>query len=145
MGTASNGRGLRSILKAISASRQPDEAFMEPTSSIALRAHVVLLSASVAVLTVACLCIVLLLHVPLGDSGTFELRAAVFGMAVLGMLYVRHKASHAFRAALQDHRISLSDVNANGVSIADECPHAWLVQMYAELCPAAARRQIMSR
>jgi hypothetical protein len=61
------------------------------------------------------------------------------------MLYVRHKASHAFRAALQDRQISLSDVNANGVSIADGCPHAWLVQMYTELCPAAARRQIMSR
>jgi len=137
--------GLRSILKANSAWREPDETFMEPTSSIALRAHVVLLSASVAVLTVVCLCIVLLLHVPLGHSGTFELRAAVFGMAVLAMLYVRHKAGHAFRAALQDRQISLSDVNANGVSIAHGCPHAWLVQMYAELCPGAARRQIMSR
>jgi len=118
---------------------------MQPTLSIALRAHVVLLSASVAVLTAACLCIVLLLHVPLGNSGTFELRAAVFGMAVLGMLYVRRRASHAFKAALQDRQVGLSDVNANGVSIADGCPHAWLVQMYAELCPAAARRQITSR
>ena len=113
---------------------------MQPTLSIALRAHVVLLSASVAVLTAACLCIVLLLHVPLGNSGTFELRAAVFGM-----LYVRRRASHAFKAALQDRQVGLSDVNANGVSIADGCPHAWLVQMYAELCPAAARRQITSR
>jgi hypothetical protein len=118
---------------------------MQPTLSIALRAHVVLLSASVAVLTAACLCIVLLLHVPLGDLGTFELRAAIFGMAVLGMIYVRRKASLAFKAALQDRQVGLSDVNANGVSIADGCPHAWLVQMYAELCPVTARRQITSR
>jgi hypothetical protein len=136
--------GLRSILKAISAWRQPEETFMEITSPIALRAHAVLLSASVAVLTAACLCIVLLLHVPLGGSGRFELRATVFGMAVLGTLYVRHRARCAFKAALQDRQVSLSDVNANGVSVADGCPHAWLVQMYAELCPAAARRQITS-
>jgi len=118
---------------------------MQTTLSIALRAHAVLLSASVAVLTAACLCIVLLLGVPLDEPGAFGLRATVFVIAVLGALYVRHKASDAFNAALQARQIGLSDVNANGISINDDCPHAWLVQMYAELCPAAARRQIASR
>ena len=118
---------------------------MQTTLSIALRAHAVLLSASVAVLTAACLCIVLLLRVPLDDPGTFELRTTVFVIAVLGVLFVRHKASCAFNAALQAWQIGLSDVNANDITISDECPHAWLVQMYAELCPAAARRQIASR
>jgi hypothetical protein len=118
---------------------------MHTTLSIALRAHAALLSASVAVLTAACLCIVLLLHVPLDEPGTFGLRAAVFGIAVLGALYVRHKASCAFNAALQARQIGLSDVNANGISISDDCSRAWLVQMYAELCPTAARRQIVSR
>jgi hypothetical protein len=97
------------------------------------------------VLTAACLCIVLLLHVPLDEPGTFGLRATVFVIAVLGMLFVRHKASCAFRAALQARHIGLSDVNPNGISINDDCPRAWLVQMYAELNPAAARRQIASR
>ncbi|CAN7760341.1 hypothetical protein LJR034_007191 [Caballeronia sp. LjRoot34] len=118
---------------------------MQTTLSITLRAHAVLLSASVTVLTAACLCIVLLLHVPLGHPGTFGLRATIFVIAVLGALYVRHRASCAFSAALQARQIGLSDVNANGISISDDCPHAWLVQMYAELYPAAARRQIASR
>ena len=118
---------------------------MQTTLSIALRAHAVLLSASVAAITAACLCIVLLLHLPLDDPGAFGLRATVLSIAVLGVLFVRHKASCAFRAALQNRQIRLSDVNANGVSITDDCPHAWLVQMYAELRPAAARRQIASR
>jgi len=118
---------------------------MQTTLSIALRAHAVLLSASVAVLTAACLCIVLLLHVPLDDRGTLGLRATVFSIAVLGVLFVRHKASCAFRAALHARHIGLSDVSANGISVSDDCPHAWLVQMYAELCPAAARRRIASR
>ncbi|SOE94830.1 hypothetical protein SAMN05414139_07674 [Burkholderia sp. D7] len=118
---------------------------MQSTLSIALRAHAVLLSASVAVLTVVCLCIVLLLHVPLDNPGTFGHRATLFGIAVLGALFVRHKARCAFRAALQTRQIRLSDVNANGIFISDGCPHAWLVQMYAELCPVAARRQIESR
>jgi len=118
---------------------------MQTTLSIALRAHAVLLSASVAVLTAACLCIVLLLRVPLDEPGAFGLRATVFVIAVLGALYVRHKASGAFNAALQTRQIGLSDVNANGISISDDCPLAWLVQMYAELCPTAARRQIVSR
>jgi len=118
---------------------------MESTLSIALRAHMALLSASVAVLTAACLCVVLLLHMPLDDPGQAGLRATVFGIALLGMFYVRHKARRAFKAALQARQIGLSDVNANGVCITDGCPHAWLVQMYAELCPTAARRQIASR
>jgi hypothetical protein len=115
---------------------------MESRLSIALRAHVALLSVSVSVLTAACLCIVLLLHMPLDDPGQAGLRATMFGIAVLGMFYVRHKARSAFNAALHAHQISVSDVNANGVSIIEGCPHAWLVQMYAELCPTAARRQI---
>ncbi|WP_158937957.1 hypothetical protein [Burkholderia sp. S171] len=118
---------------------------MQTTLSIALRAHAVLLSASVTVLTAACLCIILLLHMPLDEPGPFGLRATVFGIAVLGALYVRRKASCAFNAALQARQIGLSDLNANGVSVSDDCPHAWLVQMYAELCPAAARRQVASR
>jgi len=118
---------------------------MQTSLSIALRAHAVLLSASVAVLTAACLCIVLLLHLPLDDPGTFGLRATVFSIAVLGVLFMRHRASCAFRGALQNRQIRLSELNANGISISDDCPHAWLVQMYAELCPAAARRQIASR
>ena len=118
---------------------------MQTTLSIALRAHAVLLSASVAVLTAICLCILLLLHLPLDHPGTFGLRATVFVIAVLGALYVRHRAGLAFNAALQARQIGLSDVNANGISISDDCPHAWLVQLYAELHPAAARRQITSR
>jgi hypothetical protein len=102
------------------------------------------LSASVAVLTAACLCVVLLLHVSLGEPGTFGFRAAIFGIAVIGALFVRHKAGCAFSAALQARQIRLSEFNANGISITDGCPHAWLVQMYAELCPVAARRQIES-
>ena len=115
---------------------------METTLSIAVRAHVVLLSASVVALTAVCFCVVLLLHLPMGDSGTFELRATMLGLAVCGTLYVRHQASKAFKVALQERQIGLSDSNANGVCITDECPRAWLVQMYAELYPAAARRQI---
>ncbi|MDB5837208.1 MAG: hypothetical protein JWR14_7038 [Caballeronia sp.] len=118
---------------------------MQTTLSITLRAHAVLLSASVAVLTAACLFIVLLLRVPLDRPGTFGLRTMVFVIAVLGALFVRHKASCAFKAALQNRQILLSDVNANGISISNDCPHAWLVQMYAELCPVAARRQIAAR
>jgi hypothetical protein len=118
---------------------------MQTTLSIALRAHAVLLSASVALLTAVCLCIVLLLHLPLDHPGTFGLRAALFVIAVLGALYVRHRASCAFNAALQARQIGLSEVNANGISISDDCSHAWLIQLYAELHPAEARRQITSR
>ena len=118
---------------------------MQTALSIALRAHAVLLSASVAVLTAACVCIVLLLHLPLDRPGTFGFRATMFVIAVLGALYVRHKACLAFNAALQARQIGLSDVNADGISISDDCPHAWLVQLYAELHPAASRRQIVSR
>lgn len=118
---------------------------MHNTLSIALRAHAVLLSASVAVLTAVCVCIVLLLHLPLDRPGTFGLRASLFVVAVLSALYVRHKSSLAFNAALRARQIGLSDANANGISIGDGCPHAWLVQLYAELHPAAARRQIASR
>jgi hypothetical protein len=132
-------------LKANSAWHETGETVMQTTWSIALRAHAVLFSASVAVLTAACLCIVLLLRLPLDHPGTFELRATVFVIAVLGALYVRHKARCAFSAALQARQIGLSDVNANGISISDDCPHAWLIQLYAELHPAAARRQIGSR
>jgi hypothetical protein len=118
---------------------------MQTTLSITLRAHAVLLSASVAVLTAACLFIVLLLHVPLDHPGTFGLRMTVFVIAVLGVLFVRRKASCAFRDALQNCQVRLSDVNADGISISNDCPRAWLVQMYAELCPATVRRQIASR
>jgi hypothetical protein len=69
----------------------------------------------------------------------------LFLVASLGVLFVRHRASFAFTAALQNRQIRLSDVNTNGISISNDCPHAWLVQMYAELCPVAARRQIASR
>jgi hypothetical protein len=113
--------------------------------SIALRAHAVLLSVSVAVLTGACLCVVLLLHLPLDDSGTFELRVLIFGVALFGMLHVRQRARRAFETALQESQIGLSDVNANGAAIADGCAQAWLVQLYVELDPVAARRQIASK
>jgi len=115
---------------------------MQTTLSITLRAHAVLLSASVGVLTAICLCIVFLLRVPLDDSGTFGLRMTLFVIAGFGALFARHKASCAFRHALRNRQIRLSDVNANDISISNECPHAWLVQMYVELCPVAARRQI---
>ncbi|MFK4443221.1 hypothetical protein ABH944_003598 [Caballeronia udeis] len=144
MGAASDEAGLVRDRKKIPLGREPGETVMQTTLSIALRAHAVLLSASVAVLTAVCLCIVLLLHVPLDDPGLFGHRATLFGIAVLGALFVRHKARCAFRAALQTRQIRLSDFNANGIFISDGCPHAWLVQMYAELCPVAARRQIES-
>jgi hypothetical protein len=114
---------------------------MEPSLSVSLRAHAVLLSATVSVFSVACLCAVVLLHVPLDHSGPFELRAAVFGLAILGVLYLRQIASRAFIAALRENRLGLSD--KNGVAIAEDCPHGWLVQLHAELSPAAARRQIV--
>jgi hypothetical protein len=118
---------------------------METNLSIALRAHAVLLSASVAVFTGVCLCVVLLLHPSLDASGSFVLRALVFGLALLGMLYLRQRARCAFETALRRGQIGLSDVNANGAAIADDCPHAWLVQLYVELAPVTARRQIASK
>jgi hypothetical protein len=144
MSPASDGSGALFKIESNSAWCETGETVMQTTLSIALRAHAVLLSASVAVLTAMCLCIVLLLHLPLDHPGTFGLRATVFVIAALGALYVRHKASCAFNAALQARQIRLSDVNANGISISDDCPHAWMVQLYAELHPAAARRQIAS-
>jgi hypothetical protein len=113
---------------------------VEPDLSMSLRAHAVLLSATVSVFSVACICAVLLLRVPLDHSGPFELRAAVFGLAILGMLYLRQAASRAFHAALREQHLSLRGPDV--IAIADDCSHGWLVQLYAELSPAAARRQI---
>ena len=118
---------------------------MDTSLSIALRAHAMLLSASVAVLTGACVCIVLLLHLPLDNPGSFGLRASIFALALLGVLYLRQRARRAFETALRESQIGLSDVNANGVAIADDCLHAWLVQLYVELSPVAARRRITSK
>lgn len=114
---------------------------MESTTAGALRAHLVLLSAATGVVSAAAVVLVATLHLPMNDSGP-EARASIFGTALLLMLYLWNRAWQAFRVALRTDQIALSMSTSNGVSIAERCPHAWLVQLYVELFPFLSKRAL---
>jgi hypothetical protein len=116
---------------------------MERTITLALRTHIVLLSVSAALVTTACLLAVAVLRLPMAGTPPFGLRTALLTLALLLMLGVRLQARRAFDTALRRSLVTSSEVNANGATIADDCPYAWLVQLHVELSPAEARRQLL--
>jgi hypothetical protein len=117
---------------------------MKSTTAGALRAHLVLLSAATGVMSAAAVVLVMMLHLPVDDSGP-ESRALMLGAALLLMLYLWNRAWQAFRVALRTDQITLSTARPNGVSISERCHHAWLVQLYVELFPSLSRKALVRK
>lgn len=106
---------------------------MKVTTEIALRANLVLFLISTSIAIAPCLGVALLLGLLDDGMSTLPCEGGTFLLASLVMLLLRWCARRAFDLAIETNKIQLPEQPDLEASIADDCSHAWLVQLHLEL------------
>jgi hypothetical protein len=104
---------------------------MKSSTSMAVRANVVLLSMSTACAAVCVLSIGLLLGCT--DGADEKLKPCIIVLASILIWLVRRAARHAFHSALMTHKVQFVGNGLDEALIVRDHPAAWLVQLHLEL------------
>ncbi|WGS54887.1 hypothetical protein LFL96_35900 (plasmid) [Paraburkholderia sp. D15] len=106
---------------------------MNASTLIAVRAHVVLLSVSICIVSVPCLAISEASGA-LADTGSqWPWQAVTCATAMVVMMLIRALAHTAFRRAFRAGKLERRRSPEHAVQIAGDCRLAWLVQLHLEL------------
>jgi hypothetical protein len=106
---------------------------MKISTSIALRANVVLFTVSTGIASFPLLTVALLFGLP--DDGTRGLvyQTSIFVVALLMMGFLRWHARRAFDMAYRARLVKVNEQTEYRALISSHCRRAWLVQLHVEL------------
>jgi hypothetical protein len=106
---------------------------MEVRRSIALRARLVLFAMSMALAIVLCFGTNWLAGYADERAPRWLLQCATLVVAAALVALVRRYARRAFESARTGRKVRIRWHTSDRAAIANDCPHAWLVQLHLEL------------
>lgn len=106
---------------------------MNSRALISFRANVVLLSISTCIAMVPCFGIAKVSCLLPDGAPQWPWQACTWSVALVVMMLLRMVAKRAFRRAFRAGKLERRNAPSRAVHIADDCRHAWLVQLYLEL------------